>query len=168
MSGIPPQLDVHPGTPTGEWAVKTTSALQPEPAATANGASTNPTTAQLFEEKNMRPGTTAETGLASAVSTPGHEFPGAFPNKQEAKPVGSEITDSVTETANRVAQTVTETAQAYVPAAAETIGQYLPKSVADKMSEYIRKYIELCSRHIMLMSPEGSRHDQSSRRSEGL
>ena len=140
MSGIPPQLDVEPGTPTGEWAVKTSSALQPEPAETANATSTNPTTAQLFEAKNMRPGTTTETSMASAASTPGNEFPGAFPHKQEAKPVGSEITDTVTETANKVAQTVAQTAQVYVPAAAEKIGQYLPKSVADKMSEYIRAY----------------------------
>ncbi len=142
MSGIPPQLDVHPGTPTGEWAVKTTSALQPQPAATANAATTNPTTAQLFEEKNMRPGTVAESTFAptsaSVVSTPGQEFPGAYPNKQEAKPVGSEIAETVTGTANSFAQSVSETAQTYVPAAAEMIGQYLPKSVTDKMSEYIR------------------------------
>lgn len=150
MSGIPPQLDVHPGTPTGEWAVKTTSALQTEPAATANAASTNPTTAQLFEEKNMRPGTVAETSLPtaplaesslySAVSTPGYEVPGAYPNKQETRPVGAEITETVTDAASRVAQTVTETAQIYVPSAAEKIGQYLPKSVADMMSDYIRAF----------------------------
>ncbi|KAI0696198.1 hypothetical protein BC835DRAFT_889777 [Cytidiella melzeri] len=137
MSGIPPQLDVHPGTPTGEWAVQTTSALQNEPTEPANAVSMNPTTAQLFEEKNMRPGTTAETSLPSAVSTPGNEFPGAYPNSQEARPVGAEITSAVTDTARSVAQSVTETAQVYVPAAAGMIGQYLPKSMADKMSEYI-------------------------------
>ncbi|KAI0092221.1 hypothetical protein BDY19DRAFT_928909 [Irpex rosettiformis] len=136
MSGIPPHLDVEPGTPVGEWAVKTTSALQSETAETANASSMNPTTAQLLEEKSTHPGTTAETSTTSNDSTPGSEFPGAFPNKQ-SKPVGSEITDTVTQTANKVAQAVTQTAQVYVPAAAEKIGQYMPKSVADKMSEYI-------------------------------
>lgn len=118
--------------------MKTTSALDTQPATTANAASMNPTTAQLFEEKNMRPGTTAETSLPSALSTPGQEFPGAFPNKEEARPVGSEITETVTSTASRVAQSVTETAQAYVPAAATSIGQYLPQSVTNMMADYIR------------------------------
>jgi hypothetical protein len=86
----------------------------------------------------MRPGTTAETSMPSALSTPGHEFPGAFPNKEETRPVGSEIAETVTTTASRVAQTVTETAQTYVPVAASSLGQYLPQSVTNMMADYIR------------------------------
>lgn len=104
----------------------------------------------------MRPGTVAESTFAptsaSVVSTPGQEFPGAYPNKQEAKPVGSEIAETVTGTANSFAQSVSETAQTYVPAAAEMIGQYLPKSVTDKMSEYIRTCNYLCHRRSLSLT----------------
>lgn len=141
MSAIPPRLEAEPGTPAREWAVKNTSAFdtQPPPAVEANASTMNPTTAQLFEQKNMRPGTVAEETVntqPSAVSTPGNEFPGAYPHKQDAKPAGSEITAAVTDTASKIAQTVSQTAQTYGPMAAETITQYLPKSVADKVSEY--------------------------------
>lgn len=138
MSGIPPQVQAQLGTPATEWAVKTTTALEPEPG-TPNAFSVNPTTQQLFEEKNMRPGgVVTETFTSSAVSTPGNEFPGAYPNEKEMRPApGESIVNTVTETAGKVAQSVSDTAQTYLPMAAERVGQYLPKSVADTMSTYI-------------------------------
>ena len=149
MSGIPPHLDTPVSAePAGEWAAKTTSALNPGTPPT----SVNPTTAQLFEEKNLRPGTVQPTvegaGFTSgtALDTPGREVPGAYPNEQELQSRGQEITQTVSETASKAAeaaggfaQTVQEAAATYLPKAAETVGQYLPKSVVDTVSTYVRK-----------------------------
>jgi len=121
----------------------------------------NPTTQELFDEKNLRPGTVNTSAAAasapsdtyadptthsileskglsaadpqSATSTPGHELPGAFPNKQELKPTGESITGTASNVVQAVTETVSNTAAAYLPAAA----QYLPKSVVDTVSSYI-------------------------------
>lgn len=154
MAGLPP-LSAEPGTPAHEWAAKTTSALEPNPDAPSS-TFTNPTTQQLFEEKNLRPGTIASgaPGTVSSVpyaagqglETPGREVPGAFPRDDELQDRGAEISQAMADTANRAAQTastlaqsVQETAATYLPKAAETVGHYLPKSVVDTMSAYIRE-----------------------------
>lgn len=149
MSGLPP-LSAEPGTPAAEWAAKTTTALEPNPG-TPPTRTMNPTTRQLFEEKNLRPGTVASDPLANpptstAQRTPSQEVPGAFPSdavEPEARG-GQEIMQNATDTANRVAQTVQETAAVYLPKAAETIGQYLPKGVVDTMSTYMRTCFWCC------------------------
>ena len=143
MSGIPP-LNTEPGTPAAEWAAKTTTALDPNPS-TPPTQTMNPTTRQLFEEKNLRPDTTASELYGAtpaapvATRTPSQEIPGAYPNRQEELEArGKDVMQAATETANRVAQTVQTTAATYLPKAAETLGQYLPKGVVDTVSTYIR------------------------------
>ncbi|GJE89119.1 hypothetical protein PsYK624_052130 [Phanerochaete sordida] len=89
MSGLPP-LSAEPGTPAHEWAAKTTSALEPSPAAPAS-TTMNPTTRQLFEEKNMRPGTTATDPLANPTS----ESFAQPPSVPLAKPISDPLAQPV-------------------------------------------------------------------------
>ena len=153
MSGLPP-LSAEPGTPAHEWAAKTTTALDPSPSSPAT-QTMNPTTRQLFEEKNMRPGTTADTfGNAGALPledrTPSQDIPGAFPNQEELQARGQEVMQAASETASKVAQSVQDTAATYLPMAAGTVGAYLPKSVVDTVSGYIRMYFQGSSVHMLL------------------
>lgn len=149
MSGLPP-LNAEPGTPAHEWAAKTTSALDPDPG-TPTANTINPTTRQLFEEKNLRPGTTASDTLGNppppAPETPGREVPGAYPNEAELQPRGQEINQTMSQTASKAAGTASDLAHSaqqaaatYIPMAAQTVGSYLPKSVVDTFSTYVRKY----------------------------
>ncbi|KIP06907.1 hypothetical protein PHLGIDRAFT_128011 [Phlebiopsis gigantea 11061_1 CR5-6] len=140
MSVLPP-LSAEPGTPAHEWAAKTTIALEPD-RSTPIIHSMNPTTHQLFEEKNMRPGTTADAfGNAPVVPhddrTPSQDIPGAFPNQEELQARGQEVMQTASEAASKFAQSVQNTAATYIPIAAETVGAYLPKSVVDRVSGYI-------------------------------
>ncbi|THG97128.1 hypothetical protein EW026_g4811 [Hermanssonia centrifuga] len=159
MSGIPPQLDAEPGTPAREWAAKTASALDPsltktttftttsKPAGTVMtepvGTSMNPTTRQMFEEKNMRPGTIApetfsmSNTIPPSVTTPGYEVPGAYPSNEDTTAHGESITNTAVNTAQRVAESVSNGASTYLPAAAHTAAQYLPKSFVDSVSAYM-------------------------------
>lgn len=146
MAGLPP-LSAEPGTPAHEWAAKTTSALDPNPD-TPSVATMNPTTRQLFEEKNLRPGTTATETFGNppppALDTPGRQVPGAYPDETEMQTRGQEITQAMSQTASKAAETATSLAQSaqqaaatYFPKAAETVGAYLPKSVVDTVSSYV-------------------------------
>lgn len=147
MAGIPPQLPLKPVTPSSEWAATTTSALKPD-AETSNVASINPTTRQLFEEKNMRPGSTATETFSSPLvtvgsSTPGREVPGAYPatpgdETKDFQTKGQQLTSQAADAAVSVAHTVQGAAATYLPMAAETVGQYLPKGMADTLASYIR------------------------------
>ncbi|KAK0432777.1 hypothetical protein EV421DRAFT_1457406 [Armillaria borealis] len=99
---IPPVLDAQ--TPSHEWADATTSALG--------------------SQKPLTP------ALPSAVSTPGHDFPGAYPGGSEEK---------VVEGAASGGGGILETAKQYIPGqedvgkalsnATETAKQYLPQAV---------------------------------------
>ena len=91
MSGLPP-LSAEPGTPAHEWAAKTTSALEPNPGAPAS-TTMNPTTRQLFEEKNMRPGTTAADPLAPSAGEPFAQPPSV----PLAPPVSAPLAGTVSE-----------------------------------------------------------------------
>ncbi|EKM52498.1 uncharacterized protein PHACADRAFT_31008 [Phanerochaete carnosa HHB-10118-sp] len=148
MSGLPP-LNAETGTPSHEWAAKTTSALDPNPV-TPPAATMNPTTRQLFEEKNLRPGTTATETLGNPpppslpLDTPGREVPGAYPRDGELQARGEDITQTMsqhasnaTETASSFAHTAQQAAATYFPKAAEAVGAYLPKSVMDTVSSYV-------------------------------
>jgi hypothetical protein len=160
MSGLPP-LSAEPGTPADEWAAKTTSALDPNPPAPSS-TTMNPTTRQLFEEKNLRPGTTATTVVAPAapvaptsayvqpvhvvepvsypvsqpVETPGREVPGAYPNEDELQSRGAEITQAMQSTASKAAQTASSLAQSVQ----ETAAAYLPKA-AETVGQYLPKRV---------------------------
>ncbi len=106
---IPPVLDAQ--TPSHEWADKTTSALG--------------------SQKPLTP------ALPSAVSTPGHDFPGAYPGGAEEK---------VVEGAPSGGGGILETAKQYIPGqedvgkalsnATETAKQYLPQAVVAYFREY--------------------------------
>lgn len=85
---IPPVLDAQ--TPSHEWADKTTSALG--------------------SQKPLTP------ALPSAVSTPGHDFPGAYPGGAEEK--------------------VVEGAPSGGGGILETAKQYLPQAVVAYFREY--------------------------------
>ena len=120
MAGLPP-LSAEPGTPAHEWAAKTTSALDPNPD-TPPVAIINPTTRQLFEEKNLRPGTTATETFGnpqpSVLDTPGREVPGAYPDETELQSRGQEITQVMSQTASKAAETATTLAHSAQQAAA--------------------------------------------------
>ncbi len=108
---IPPVLDAQ--TPSHEWADKTTSALG--------------------SQKPLTP----TPALPSAVSTPGHDFPGAYPGGSEEK---------VVEGTSSGGGGILETAKQYIPGqedvgkalsnATETAKQYLPQAVVSYFREY--------------------------------
>lgn len=147
MAGIPPQLPLKPVTPSSEWAATTTSALKPD-GGTSNATSMNPTTRQLFDEKNIRPGTTAaetfsKPMVAGGSTTPGREVPGAYPatpgdETKDFQTRGQELSSQAADAANSVAQSVQGAAATYLPMAAESVGQYLPKGMADALAFYMR------------------------------
>lgn len=93
MTGLPPTINPNTGSPAGEWATNTTSALNPTTTTTnvetdgTNSNSMNPTTAQLFAQQQIRPATGAAAEPASSTSTPGYELPGAFPRDNDGQSV---------------------------------------------------------------------------------
>ncbi|KAH9921610.1 uncharacterized protein B0H18DRAFT_1121304 [Fomitopsis serialis] len=110
MSGLPPTLNAETGTPAHEWAQSTTTAAfareDPAPAA----------------DSFTPPGVLKTT---STVSTPGHEFPGAYPSE-----AGSFNTQAFTEAARNAMNTVSTTAQQYLPVAQETAAQAAQRAAA--------------------------------------
>jgi hypothetical protein len=76
----PPVLNPPIGTPSKEWAEKTTSSL-------------NPTS------KNIN--TTGQPISQSPGVTPGNELPGAFPNRGETSTGATNITENIVGTAKQ-------------------------------------------------------------------
>jgi len=121
MSGQPPQLSAETGTPASEWAHSTT---------TAAFARDDPAPAL---DSSLPPGI---VGTQSSVSTPGGEFPGAYPTSPSSEfgtgtstGTGSLNAQGLTDTAKNAVQTVTTTAAQYVPVAKNLVGSvssYLP------------------------------------------
>ncbi|KZT67840.1 hypothetical protein DAEQUDRAFT_766801 [Daedalea quercina L-15889] len=103
MSGLPPTIDAETGTPAHEWAQSTTTAAfareDPAPAA----------------DSSIPPGV---QNTASTVSTPGLEFPGAYPSES-----GVLNTQAIADAAKHAMNSVTTTAQQYIPVAQETAAQ---------------------------------------------
>jgi hypothetical protein len=89
-----PKLDTIPTTPSGEWAAETSEALgsqtQLEPTTGTNFVTSSPGYVQHPGTTAVPDATLAEKAraepepptLASVVSTPGHDLPGAFPREQ--------------------------------------------------------------------------------------
>ena len=106
---IPPVLDTQ--TPSHQWADETTSALG--------------------SQKLLTP------ALPSSASTPGHDFPGAYPGGSEEKAVEGTVSGG---------GGILETAKQYIPGqedvgkalsnATETAKQYLPQAVVSYFREY--------------------------------
>jgi hypothetical protein len=95
----PPVLNPSLGTPSGEWAEKTTSSLEPPSQETPQ----NTTSGQA---SNQSPGV-----------TPGSELPGAFPDRGQGEP--STGTTTLTET-------LVDTAKQYLPTGVmNTVETYL-------------------------------------------
>lgn len=82
----PPVLNPPLGTPSSEWAQKTTSSLDP----LSQGVSQSTTSDQA-------------TSKPPAVMTPGNELPGAFPNRGQGETPTSttNITESIVDTAKQ-------------------------------------------------------------------
>lgn len=97
----PPVLNPPLGTPSGEWAKKTTSTLDPS----SQGTSQNTT----FEQPTSH----------SPAVTPGNELPGAFPNRDQG--------ETSTDTTN-ITDTIVDTAKQYLPTSVvNTVGTFLSK-----------------------------------------
>ncbi|KAF9462801.1 hypothetical protein BDZ94DRAFT_1260368 [Collybia nuda] len=115
-----------PSTPSQEWANKTTSSLSPE----HFGSDLN---GQITNQKSVG-------AVGSTTSTPGYDFPGAYPR-------GADTVNEpfVMDDAKRAALGVYDTAKSYIPgqqdvekammSAGETVKQYLPAAVTSYFRE---------------------------------
>ncbi|KAG9217644.1 hypothetical protein CCMSSC00406_0003667 [Pleurotus cornucopiae] len=130
-----------PDTPAHEWAEGTSFALQsklddqsPQPIHSLNtGATTSSSPIGVGGSRVSAPPLTSK---ASTSSTPGHEFPGAYPRDNSTTPG---IATSAVGTAKDTAYQIYESAKQYIPAqediqqtlenASTTAKQYLPASV---------------------------------------
>lgn len=84
----PPVLNPSLGTPSTEWANKTTASLDPSSQGTPQNTTSGQTTGQ------------------SSSETPGSELPGAFPNRDQG--------ETSTGTTN-ITETIVDTAKQYLP-----------------------------------------------------
>lgn len=119
-SAQPPVLNPPLGTPSSEWAEKTTSSLDPF----SQGTPQNTTSERATDQS---PGV-----------TPGNELPGAFPNRGQGE-------TSVGTTTN-ITETIVDTAKQYLPAGVvNTVGTLLGKPLfpnADKKDSLILTYLK--------------------------
>ncbi|KAF9492616.1 hypothetical protein BDN71DRAFT_1180765 [Pleurotus eryngii] len=130
-----------PDTPAHEWAEGTSSALQsklddqpPQPIHSLNTGGT--TSSSAIGVGGARVSAPPLTSKASTSSTPGNEFPGAYPRDDSTTPG---IATSTVGTAKDAAYQIYESAKQYIPAqediqqtlenASTTAKQYLPASV---------------------------------------
>lgn len=148
-----PQMDMVPiidsaalpHTSAHEWAEGTSSALQSklddqsaQPIHSLNTGSTGPAPVS----GGTRVTTPPFISMASSTSTPGNEFPGAYPRDNAALSGGGA---SAVETAKDAAYQMYESAKQYMPApediqqtlenATTTAKQYLPASVGAYLRE---------------------------------
>jgi hypothetical protein len=99
----PPVLNPPLGTPSSEWAKKTTSSLDPS----SQGTPQNTTSERA-------------TGQSPGV-TPGNELPGAFPNRGQGE----------TSASTNITETIVDTAKQYLPAGVvNTVGTLLGKPLS--------------------------------------
>ncbi|KAI0945885.1 hypothetical protein AcV7_010005 [Taiwanofungus camphoratus] len=118
MSGLPPTLSTETGTPASEWAQSTTTAAfaRPDPAPAASSPS-------------VPPGVQATQSTQSTSTTPGHEFPGAYPSSSRS---GEEYDrPGLGDSAKSAVLGVTSTAAQYIPGAKGVVGavsSYMPGS----------------------------------------
>ncbi|KDQ23694.1 hypothetical protein PLEOSDRAFT_1090573, partial [Pleurotus ostreatus PC15] len=130
-----------PDTPAHEWAEGTSSALQsklddqsPQPVHSLNTDATM--SSSPIGVGGARVSAPPLTSKASTSSTPGNEFPGAYPRDNSTTPG---IATSAASTAKDTAYQIYESAKQYIPAqediqqtlenASTTAKQYLPASV---------------------------------------
>ena len=96
----PPVLSPPLGTPSSEWAKKTTATLDPSQGTPQNTTSEQPSS-------------------HSPAVTPGNELPGAFPNRDQG--------ETSTGTTN-ITDTIVDTAKQYLPTSVvNTVGTFLSK-----------------------------------------
>lgn len=105
----PPVLNPPLGTPSSEWADKTTSSLDPS----SQGTPQNTTSGQA-------------TGQSPGV-TPGNELPGAFPKHGQG--------ETSTGTTN-ITETIVDTAKQYLPTSVvNTVGTFMGKLLSPSINE---------------------------------
>ncbi|KAI0692127.1 hypothetical protein C8T65DRAFT_699597 [Cerioporus squamosus] len=146
MSGIPPQLDTSPGTPSQEWARSTTTAAfartEPAPAFAPGAAATNASHSQ--PDPALAPGSVAPTtggvSLSSASDANKGSFdpemvPGAYPvTPGDQDPTRQTSLKEVSQTAAGQASNLAGQASNFVSSAAQTAAQYFPQGVVDTVS----------------------------------
>ena len=104
----PPVLNPTLGTPSSEWAKNTTSSLDPS----SQGTSQSTTSERPTEQ--------------SPSGTPGNEFPGAFPNRDQG--------ETSTGTTTNITETVVGTAKQYLPASVvNTVETFLGKPLSPRI-----------------------------------
>ena len=146
MSGIPPQLDTSPGTPSQEWARSTTTAAfsRTEPApALASGA--NPSDATAGTHRESAPGFVAPTTGGVSISSANDAQKGAFePDLATGVPGAYPVTPGDHDPTRQAslqetAQAAAGQASAFVATASKTAAQYIPQGVVDTVSSILRE-----------------------------
>lgn len=132
QSGLPPTIAADTGTPSDEWAHNTTTAALNRPSFTPVDTLGRPATVE------------------SADSTPGAEFPGAFPKQDLPRtsesgairdgPDFGAAAGRAAQTVSDAAQTVSNTAAEYLPKVVGTVSSYIPGAGTgngvDRAAEY--------------------------------
>lgn len=152
MSGLPPVIDsAQPGTPSSEWARSTTTAAlgrtEPAPAfsTTNDNTSIPPTTGgvSVSSANDAQKGTFDAKTYHVAPTTPGSEFPGAYPptpGERAGVPISADTVRETATNAATTAQSAAATAGGYIQSAATTAAGYLPQGVVDTVTSYIREF----------------------------
>ena len=162
MSGIPPQLNTDPGTPSQEWARSTTTTAFARSDPSPNASSTNSVAAAhpRSGDISVSAATDAQKGPfdpgATVTKTPS-PIPGAYPDTpgEQNMPARHE---SMAETAQRAAGN----ASTFVQSAATAAAGYLPRGVVDSVSSYMREYPHVVVRHsIPDLRPTATSHATS-------
>ncbi|RDX52680.1 hypothetical protein OH76DRAFT_1480304 [Lentinus brumalis] len=148
MSGIPPQLDTSPGTPSQDWARSTTTAAfsraEPAPALAPGAIPPSSSNPPQIAAPTLAPGsvppTTEGVSISSASDANKGTFdpemvPGAYPvTPGDQDPTRQTSLKEVTQTAAGHATNLAGQASNLVSSAAHTAAQYLPQGVVDTVS----------------------------------
>lgn len=106
----PPVLNPPLGTPSNEWAKKTTSSLNPSSQETPQDTTPGQVTDQ------------------SPGVTPRNELPGAFPNRDQG--------ETSTGTTTNITETIVDTAKQYLPAGVfNTVETFLGKPLSPRTQD---------------------------------